>query len=153
MLELPTVGTDHDTIMQRADGETDLNAPNPELLGPPPKLSGVDCGKGRTFSGEEHQKLCSEFGAFTFNASASVDGDSTCSARLFSDKDVSAHRVWINPPFRRIQDSLHHYLSCKKRSPKNTSAFVVVPAWPTAKWRPLLKGMQMVRFQEEPNAV
>ena len=44
------------------------------------------------------------------------------------------HNAWCNPPFHLVEPVLHRFLDCKRRSPTNTSATFVVPAWVGASW-------------------
>ena len=88
---------------------------------------------------------------FTLDAAADPAGSNAhcprfcSSSNSFLKHDCSGQYVWINPPFRQTAAFLKHYLRCKAKAPSNTCAAIVVPAWETAAWRPLLTGMSRVR--------
>jgi hypothetical protein len=87
---------------------------------------------------------------FTFDACCNDSGDNAMCALFaspshsFLDTDVSGHNVWLNPPFAKIAMFVRHYLACNARSPENTSACILIPAW-KGKHRRLLQGMQLLR--------
>jgi Reverse transcriptase (RNA-dependent DNA polymerase)/Retroviral aspartyl protease/DNA N-6-adenine-methyltransferase (Dam) len=91
---------------------------------------------------------------FTFDACANDDGSNAmctkfaCHSRSFLDTDVCGHNVWLNPPFARITQFVRHYLQCKARSPSDTSACILIPAW-QGKHRKLLHGMQLLHTYEQ----
>jgi hypothetical protein len=63
----------------------------------------------------------------------------------FLQHDCSGQHVWLNPPFDQAADFIQHYLECKASSLHNTSACILLPNWRSADWRPLLKGMQVIK--------
>ena len=65
--------------------------------------------------------------------------------KSFLSSDMCGKHVWLHPPCGRIVRFVKHYLKCKAKSPRDTSACVLVPAFPTAKWRHLLTGMKLLR--------
>jgi hypothetical protein len=90
---------------------------------------------------------------FTMDACSNDSGDNAmctvfaCPSDSFLDKNVCGHTVWINPPFAKISQFVRHYLTCKARSPQNTSACILIPAWP-GKHRRLLQGMELMHRYE-----
>jgi transposase InsO family protein len=50
----------------------------------------------------------------------------------------------MNPPFHLIEAALEHYLALKAKTPDSTSACILVPRWPGARWNRLLQGMTVL---------
>jgi hypothetical protein len=80
------------------------------------------------------------------------DGSNAKCARYHSPSNsfldttsLEREHVWINPPFHLIEQAVSHYLTLKTRSPDSTSACILVPRWPGAKWSTLLQGMQVIQ--------
>ena len=91
---------------------------------------------------------------FTFDACCNDSGDNAL-CKLFAspsasflDTDISGHNVWLNPPFAKIAQFVRHYLFCKAKSPSNTSACIMVPAW-QGKHRKWLHGMTLLHRYEQ----
>lgn len=63
----------------------------------------------------------------------------------FLKHNCASQHVWLNPPFSRATEFIQHYLESKASSPHNTSACILVPNWRSASFRPLLKGMQVLK--------
>lgn len=102
------------------------------------------------FSAIEFAELSEQFGGFTLDAAADVQGTNAHCARYcsseqsFLDQDLQYEKVWGNFPFARIGEFLHHYLSQKALYPSLSGMFVV-PVWRTMNWWPMVKNMQVVR--------
>lgn len=106
----------------------------------------------RMFSRDEFHLFVQQLGrAFTIDGACNNTGDNAlcskfcCPAKSFLDTDVSGEHVWLNAPFRLLQEFLTHYQECKKKDPRNTSGCFVVPVWRTANWWPLLENMQLLK--------
>ena len=89
---------------------------------------------------------------FTLDACCNGDGSNAhcpqyCSlSRSFLQLETLAgQHVWINPPFDNIEAFLSHYCLLKARSPHNTSACILVPAWKRPAWRRWLHGMSLIK--------
>lgn len=109
---------------------------------------------------EDYMFLPSEFTAieaelhspFTLHAACDDDGknkhtDTTyCSpSNSFLQSNCAHHQVFMNPPFSQLKAFIEHYQTCKKQSPHDTSACIVVPLWPSADFYPLLQNMQLIK--------
>lgn len=87
---------------------------------------------------------------FTFDACCNNNGSNAhcrnyaCPSRSFLNADLTGHTVWMHAPFHRLQAFLQHYLQSKRDDPSISGCFLV-PAWKTARWRPLLEGMRHVQ--------
>ena len=72
---------------------------------------------------------------FTIDACCDPDGlnklvDKHYSKRdSFLNADVTGNHVWIHPPARRAHEFIMHYRRCKRRSPCDTSACILVPVY------------------------
>ena len=64
---------------------------------------------------------------------------------FFDTQTLASEHVWINAPFHLIEPAIKHYLALKARSPDTTSACILVPRWPGARWNRLLQGMQVIQ--------
>ena len=87
---------------------------------------------------------------FTIDGACNDDGSNAhfekfCSpSKSFLDTQVDGETLWLNPPFNRIDEFLDHYLVCKSRSPRTTSACLVLPDW-QAPWRDKVANMKIVK--------
>jgi transposase InsO family protein len=86
---------------------------------------------------------------FTFG----VQQDAHClstdfgSQDAFLDQDVSGQHVWLNVQASELRSCLLHYIACKKNSPENTSACILVPSSHRSRkgaWRALVRGWKVV---------
>ena len=68
-----------------------------------------------------------------------------CSGSSFLDTDVSGQHVWLNMCIRDAPGYLRHYLSCKAKSPCDTSAVVVVPKCRKSKYKSVLRNMLLLQ--------
>ena len=90
---------------------------------------------------------------FTLDACADPQGSNAlvpnfCSpTRDFLHEPLAGQHVWLNPPFSRMDEFIDHYLAEKARSPQDTSACILVPAWRKAT-HPGLWGMRLVAQYE-----
>ena len=65
--------------------------------------------------------------------------------RPFECADHRGQHLWIHAPPRHLKHALQHYLGCKRHSPHNTSACVLVPVWRDADFWPIVKGMRFLK--------
>ncbi|GIM11516.1 hypothetical protein Vretimale_14990, partial [Volvox reticuliferus] len=100
---------------------------------------------------EEFERLQTLTGkTFSLDAMADESGNNAlCTqychkANSFLKFNASGHHVWINPPYCLLDTFLKHYLKCKRTRPSDTSACIVVPAWP-GKFRKHLHGMTLLQ--------
>ena len=101
------------------------------------------------FDRSEFNRLSAQYGPFTVDAAADVNGNNAhVTTRYYSandsflNADVSGQNVWCNPPFAHATDFLSHYLSCKAVSPTTTSGLFILPKWD--RWSHLTQHMQLV---------
>eukprot|EP00877_Chromochloris_zofingiensis_P011718 jgi/Chrzof1/67/Cz01g02120.t1 len=60
--------------------------------------------------------------------------------------DLTGEITWLNPPFDMAAQIIKHYQMCKDKSPHNTGAVTLLPAWfaTNAKHAYLLKGLTLL---------
>ena len=66
----------------------------------------------------------------------------------FLETEVQNNHVWIHPPYGQERTAIHHYLTCKAKSPRKTSAIIILPTkgqGHAVPWAPLLDGMVLLR--------
>jgi hypothetical protein len=85
---------------------------------------------------------------FTFGVQQNAHCLSTdfCSQDAFLDQDVSEKHVWLNAQASELRSCLLHYIACKKKSPDNTSACILVPSSQRGRkgaWRCLVRGWKV----------
>ena len=87
---------------------------------------------------------------FDLDACCNADGsnrlcDHYCSPgeQSFLLHNCAGKHVWINPPFNQVPEFVDHYLECKTKDPRGTSACILVPNWP-GPWRQRLKHMELL---------
>ena len=103
------------------------------------------------FDRSEFLALDRQLGPVTLDAHSNDSGTTAqvthfCSpARPFAGVDCANNCVFLCPPFKEAGSYLDHYLACKKASPTNTSAIIVLPDWETASWRPMLSSLLLVK--------
>ena len=68
-----------------------------------------------------------------------------CTGSSFLDTDVSGQHVWLNMCISDAPEYLKHYLSCKGKSPCDTSAVVVVPKCRKSKYKYVLRNMLLLQ--------
>ena len=68
-----------------------------------------------------------------------------CTGSSFLDTDVSGQHVWLNMCISDAPEYLKHYLSCKGKSPCDTSAVVVVPKCRKSKYKSVLRNMLLLQ--------
>ena len=122
-------------------------------LPPPPPLLNSQRGDERYIDSKEFDEIqkASEK-TFTLDAFVKDDGSNAKCARyrspsnsFFDTASLEHEHVWINPPFNLIEQAVKHYLTLKAKSPESTSACILVPHWPGAKWGTLLQGMRVIQ--------
>ena len=142
-----------DVDMLKAD-TTPLGSPST-----PPESKPPGCSPSTDLDTEDRSILKSEFAAiqkltarFDLDACSDDRGQNAlvptqyCSPNnSFLQHNCASQHVWLNPPFSRATEFIQHYLECKASSPHNTSACILVPNWRRASFRPLLKGMQVLK--------
>ena len=142
-----------DVDMLKAD-TTPLGSPST-----PPESKPPGCSPSTDLDTEDRSILKSEFAAiqkltarFDLDACSDDRGRNAlvptqyCSPNnSFLQHNCASQHVWLNPPFSRATEFIQHYLECKASSPHNTSACILVPNWRRASFRPLLKGMQVLK--------
>lgn len=63
---------------------------------------------------------------------------------LSTGQALAGSAIWLNPPFRLIQQFLQHYHSLKRQNP-DIGGCVLVPDWKNTSWRPLLQGFTLLK--------
>ena len=103
------------------------------------------------FNRQEFLKLEDQFGPHTLDCCCDKDGLNSqvrlayCSSKKsFLAQDLREGNLWLNPPFSKAGSFLKHYLRCKLATP-SLRATVVLPAWHTARWYPLLRNFRLIK--------
>ena len=56
----------------------------------------------------------------------------------FLTSDCTGEDLLLNPPFIGATLFLSHFEKCRRASPSNTTAIIILPAWKKDEWRPFL---------------
>lgn len=79
------------------------------------------------------QELC--YHIFRLNACANNPGNNALCTQYcapkgsFLSKDLQAEFIWLNPPFKRANDSLEAYFGQKREYPDHVRVCVLLPCW------------------------
>ena len=105
------------------------------------------------FDVAEFNLLNAEVGPLTVDGCADTQGFNAQLPKFYSkhdsvlQADLAGERVWLNPPFEEefICQLLLHYAKCKQSAPSSTCAVIVLPAWRSAAWWPLVDRWSTLR--------
>jgi hypothetical protein len=106
----------------------------------------------RQFDVTKFAELEADFGPFSVDCCADPLGKNSLCEKFFSvvdsllKHDLAGLNVWMNCPFRKLEQFLWHYLLSKVKSPSNTSGCFVIPEALVPKLQYLLQDMEVVRY-------
>ena len=102
------------------------------------------------FDRQKFQELDREYGPFTLDAAASINGDNAqcrqfCSASdSFFSKDLTGQTLWANFPYEEADKFLAHYFAAKAKDP-SIAAALVLPHWESTPWWAKVSHLRRIR--------
>ncbi len=109
----------------------------------------------RQFCPKLFQDISNQYGPFDVDCCADPEGKNALCQAYYSvvdsvlNHDLAGSNVWMNAPFRKLEQFLWHYLLCKAKAPNyatKTSGCFVVPEALVPRLQYLLKDMEVIRY-------